>query len=167
MKKIEELRDNEITLWCEKFHKNKLKYDKPLTKDESYVILFLGLRESNIESNEEYQNEVNTFMLQVISKRLSLYHYTMSFAAKCALAYVYSKSLGINTMIMTYLEWLTKKHNITHVDMSFIIGEVFPKGEIHPKFFEEMWDEQKVASSPDNLLDYRYYLNAMWEELSK
>lgn len=88
----------------------------------------------------------------------------MTFAAKCALASVFDDSLGINTMNMTYLEYLTKLHGVKKVDMQFLGEKAFPMGIVTEEFYHHMWDKQKVSASLDNLLDYKHFINKIWEE---
>ena len=165
---IEQVPDNFITTWCEKFNEKKNRNVTELSQEETNFFLGIALYEKEYESGaKEFPKDAEEcFMYKVITKRLQCYHYKMTKSAKMCLALIFSENLGINTMIMTYLEYLTKKQNVETVNMEFIGMKVFPFGKPNEKFYNEMWDEQKVNSSPDNLLDYKYYLNKMWEELN-
>ena len=163
MKTIEQIPDNYLKTWCETFHKEKK--CRQMDEDEARTFMFFCVYEKSIEQDTKYQESVKDFfMINVISKRLPVYHYEMTFAAKCALACVFDDSLGINTMNMTYLEFLTKLHGVKKVDMKFLGEKAFPMGIVTEEFYHRMWDEQKVSASPDNLLDYKHFINKIWEE---
>lgn len=163
MKTIEQIPDNYLKTWCETFHKEKK--CRQMDEDEARTFMFFCVYEKSIEQDTKYQESVNDFfMLKVVTNRLPVYNYEMTFAAKCALATVFDDSLGINTMNMTYLEYLTKLHGVKKVDMQFLGEKAFPMGIVTEEFYHHMWDEQKVSASPDNLLDYRHFINKIWEE---
>lgn len=165
MKKIEQIPDDFIKTWCEKF-KKEMKCDHLSNKDAK-TFMFLAMNEKNLEDNEEFIKDMNSvFIINVITKRLVMYHYTMSLAAKCALGLIFDNdSLGNNTMNMTYLEYLTKRNNKTHIDMNFIGLNAFPSGIPTEKFMNMMWDEQKCTNERDNILDYKYFIDKMWEDI--
>lgn len=163
MKTIEQIPNNYLKTWCETFHKEKK--CRNMDEDEAKRFLFFCVYEESIEQDIAYQEQVNDFfMFKVITKRLPLYHYEMTFAAKCALAFVFDDSLCINTMNMTYLEYLTKLYGVKKVDMKFLGEKAFPTDIVTEEFYHHMWVEQKVSASPDNLLDYKHFINKIWEE---
>lgn len=161
MKKINEIPANFLHDWCEKFHKEKKSHS--MTNEQCHLMMILTTSEMDIENNEETKNEMReNFIIKVIEKRLKLYNYTMSFSAICALGFIFCDNLGENTMNMTYIEYLTKKFNVKHVNMEFLSMKVFPMGVIDESFYTKMWDEQKCEPEGfgmDNVLDYKQFIN--------
>ena len=164
-KPISQIESDFLLDWCKEFEKCK-HHQTQLSQEDAKILLSLMLNESAIEDDKEFQKKVTfeSFILKVIDKRLQLYSYTLTFAAKAALAWIFATNLGSNTMNMTYLQYLSSKHGKSKIDMEFIGTKVFPYGAINEDFYIKMWEAQKAIPEPigpDNILDYPKFIEAL------
>lgn len=159
MKKISELNEKDIISWCEEFGKQSRLHQCPLNDTEARFLIGLNLKEGNLEHDREFLKSLEKeFLYQVIDKRLQLYSYTMTVAAKAALGILFCSNPAQNTMNMTYIQYSSILHKKSVIDVSFLCNNVFPFGKIDKKVYDEFWDKQKVDTTgvmgPDNMLDY-------------
>jgi len=97
------------------------------------------------------------FLMQLIEKRVeACFTYTISECAALLLAMVAGYP-GAAVIYCWYLQYWCKKNNVKDVTLARVMEEIFPSGFFSEEDLEKTWKAQKVALSPDNMLDHAKY----------
>lgn len=70
------------------------------------------------------------------------------------LLYICDSAVGHIIFYCYYLQWWSKKHNTTIIDLDTFNMKVFPMGYPSNEELREVWDMQKVSAQPDNMIDH-------------
>ena len=66
-----------------------------------------------------------------------------------------TKTPGSAVVYLWYLQYWSKKHGVTDLNLSYLCERVFPMGFFSEDDIHKVWDAQKVNARPDNLFDYQ------------
>lgn len=144
---ITKLTPHSVEDWAKEFEKS-MKV-RTLTEDESEIFIKLHFIREDMDDLKFEKGTVN-YVIDVMSKP---YPYTIDKKANIVLS-MFLTSFGEVRVILAYLQYKLFKEGKKKVDIEFLGLEVFPSGFPTQEFMQEMWNKQKYAGSPDNMLDY-------------
>lgn len=132
------------THFCEPMSKLRM---RPMTGEETKILLQLHMAGDDFKIPADGEKPL---ALEVLSKRLPLYGFEMTDAAKlfvCALA----ETPGQIVMYLTYISWRMANSNVRLANIEFLCTTVFPWGIPSETDLHTLWEAQKCGGS--NLLD--------------
>lgn len=107
-------------------------------------------------SGEKLSSE-KPFLMKLIEKRVEVcFTYTISECAALLLAMVAGYP-GAAVIYCWYLQYWCKKNNVKDVTLTRLMDEIFPFGFFSEEDLRRVWEAQKIAASPDNMLDHAKY----------
>jgi hypothetical protein len=131
------------THFCEPMSKAR---PRPMTNDETKMLIQLHMAGDDFVMPPGEK----PFAFEMLDKRLSLYGFKMTDAAKLFVAGI-SSTPGEITMHLSYIAWHMSKSNVKVADVEFLCTKVWPMGMIKEEDLRALWAGQKICGA--NLLD--------------
>jgi hypothetical protein len=150
------------TIVCEPMSKLQ---KQPLNAQQTNILMGLSLFAIQDEPLAIPEDK-KPFIFQLIEKRLQLFTYTLD---DLSIAWLTSfiASPGTAVLYMWYLQYMAKKLNKVNLTLDDLCLHIFPNGIFNEEDLSKIWRAQKVALSPDNLVDHHKYGKSVMIDLTK
>lgn len=164
--KEEIINPNSLANFFAEMHEAYLKRLVPMTEEQSkYTISIMMTDDNGID--KMYEDFSNQFPFGGLFKRCTIFPIKYEKRLLCWLGLMtYQFNIGGMILVAYYVQWRIKelaKKQITVANeielgpltLDLVCEKVFPFGVFNKELVHEYWDKQKVAASPDNLIDHR------------
>lgn len=160
---------NLIEKWAEKLSKLPV---RRMTDEEVQFYVTIFFNENKINNDNKILDDLEkrkagmASVLWLRVKHLHTYKITPSLAL--FLGGTIIKNFGISTMVASYLQYISHKHNLDVISVKEWNAIVFPNGYPTNESWDEAWDLQKITPETrkeygisddltDNILDYFHF----------
>lgn len=123
------------------------------------TLILTNIKQAPKELEEE-------FLYKVILKRME---YCFTFVIEDYRLIVFlmylTQNPGKAVMYLTYLQYWCKKSNTKEIDFNIFCERIFSFGFPSNRDLDKLWEDCKVNTKPDNLLDYQSAMKSIQFEL--